>query len=104
MPDHALFRASRPAAASRPAIRFHEMPSANRSAGDRDDRRWLVQERPHGAYLRQFTIGNDVDAEGINASYDGGVLSVVIPIAERAKPRKITVESASDPARKSVTA
>ena len=77
---------------------------AHRSACDRDDRRWLVQERPHGAYLRQFTIGNDVDADGINATYDGGVLTVVIPIAERAKPRKIAVESATDESRKPVAA
>lgn len=77
---------------------------AHRSAGNRDDRRWLVQERPHGSYLRQFTIGNDVDADGIDATYDGGVLSVVIPIAERAKPRKIAVGSATDASRKSVTA
>jgi HSP20 family protein len=66
---------------------------AVRSAADRDGARWLAQERPYGAYLRQFTIGDDVDPEGITASYDNGVLSVIIPIAERAKPRKISVES-----------
>ncbi|MGO4301390.1 Hsp20/alpha crystallin family protein [Leifsonia sp. RAF41] len=66
---------------------------AVRSAADRDGARWLAQERPYGAYLRQFTIGDDVDPDGITASYDNGVLSVMIPIAERAKPRKIAVES-----------
>jgi len=66
---------------------------AVRSAADRDGARWLAQERPYGAYLRQFTIGDDVDSDGITASYDNGVLSVMIPIAERAKPRKIAVES-----------
>ncbi|WP_441788349.1 Hsp20/alpha crystallin family protein [Leifsonia sp. 2MCAF36] len=66
---------------------------AVRSAADRDGARWLAQERPYGAYMRQFTIGDDVDPDGITASYDNGVLSVMIPVAERAKPRKIAVES-----------
>jgi HSP20 family protein len=66
---------------------------AVRSGADRDGARWLAQERPYGAYMRQFTIGDDVDPDGITASYDNGVLSVMIPVAERAKPRKITVES-----------
>jgi HSP20 family protein len=67
---------------------------AQRSVADRDGSRWLVQERPSGAYMRQFTIGDDVDTDRISASYDNGVLSVIIPVAERAKPRKITVDSA----------
>ncbi len=66
---------------------------AVRTAADRDSARWLAQERPYGAYMRQFTIGDDVDPDGITASYDNGVLSVMIPVAERAKPRKIAVES-----------
>ena len=77
---------------------------AQRSAASRENSRWLLQERPFGAYLRQFTIGEDVEADGISASYDNGVLSVVIPIAERAKPRKITVESAADSGRRAVSA
>ena len=77
---------------------------AVRSAADRDGARWLAQERPYGAYLRQFTIGDDVDPDGITASYDNGVLSVVIPIAERAKPRKISVESMRDSGARAVTA
>ncbi|WP_353988796.1 Hsp20/alpha crystallin family protein [Ruicaihuangia caeni] len=76
---------------------------AERTAAAREGARWLTQERPFGSYMRQFTIGDDVDVEGISASYDNGVLSVVIPIAERARPRKITVESASK-SNKAVTA
>ncbi|MDI2098442.1 Hsp20/alpha crystallin family protein [Ruicaihuangia caeni] len=76
---------------------------AERTAATREGARWLTQERPFGSYMRQFTIGDDVDVEGISASYDNGVLSVVIPIAERARPRKITVESASK-SNKAVTA
>jgi HSP20 family protein len=77
---------------------------AQRSAGDRENARWLAQERPFGSYLRQFSIGDDVNAEGISASYDNGVLSVVIPVAERAKPRKITVGSARADQHKAVAA
>jgi HSP20 family protein len=76
---------------------------AQRSAGDHSNSRWLLQERPFGGYLRQFTIGDDVDTDAITASYDNGVLSVLIPIAERAKPRKVDVESAGS-GRKAVTA
>jgi HSP20 family protein len=77
---------------------------AQRSRDDRENARWLTQERPFGSYLRQFSIGDDVSADNISASYDNGVLSVVIPIAERAKPRKITVDSVSGRDQKAVSA
>jgi HSP20 family protein len=77
---------------------------AQRSAANRENARWLAQERPFGMYMRQFSIGDDVNAEGISASYDNGVLSVVIPVAERAKPRKIAVESAAESGQKAVAA
>lgn len=76
---------------------------AQRSAGNRETTRWLAQERPFGSYMRQFSIGDDVNPEGISATYDNGVLSVVVPIAERAKPRKISVASASEDAQKAMT-
>ncbi|CAN5146273.1 Hsp20/alpha crystallin family protein [soil metagenome] len=64
---------------------------AQRTAASHDGVRWMAQERPHGTYLRQFSLGEGVDREGITASYDNGVLSVVIPVSEKAKPRKIEV-------------
>lgn len=67
---------------------------AKREMSKKDEARWLVQERPFGGYQRQFTIGDDVDTDNIRAVYDNGVLEVIIPIAERSKPRKVTVESA----------
>jgi len=66
---------------------------AQRTAGSADGAKWLTQERPAGTYLRQFSIGEGVDTAGISASYDNGVLSVVVPVSERAKPRKIQVQS-----------
>jgi HSP20 family protein len=64
---------------------------AERTEGIHDSVKWLSQERPYGSYLRQFSLGDGADAAKISASYDNGVLTVMIPIAERAKPRKIEI-------------
>ncbi len=69
---------------------------AQRTAGSVQGVKWLAQERPAGSYLRQFSIGEGVDTSAISARYDNGVLSVIIPVSERAKPRKIEVQAASD--------
>jgi len=69
---------------------------AERTAGSEDGVKWLSQERPYGSYLRQFSLGEGVDAAGISAHYDNGVLSVVIPMGEKAKPRKIEVASSRE--------
>lgn len=66
---------------------------AQRTADSREGVRWLARERGAGQFLRQFTLGEGVDLDGISASYESGVLSVIIPVSERAKPRKIEVES-----------
>ena len=65
--------------------------------------KWLAHERPYGSYMRQFTLGDGVDAERITANYEHGVLSIIVPMAERAKPRKIQVGAAGSD-RKEVTA
>lgn len=57
----------------------------------REEVKWLAHERPYGSYMRQFTLGDGVDVEKITANYEHGVLSVIVPMAERAKPRKIAV-------------
>lgn len=65
---------------------------AERTIGAVDGAQWLAQERPAGRYIRQLGLGNDVDLDHIKADYQHGVLMLTIPIAERAKPRKIAVE------------
>ncbi|ADB31005.1 heat shock protein Hsp20 [Kribbella flavida DSM 17836] len=50
-----------------------------------------VGERPLGVFSRQLVLGDNLDADGIQARYDNGVLTVRIPVAAQAKPRKITV-------------
>lgn len=69
---------------------------AQRTADSRDGVRWLTRERGSGSFLRQFTLGDGVDLDAISASYESGVLSVIIPVSERAKPRKIEVESSDN--------
>ncbi|TDX02552.1 Hsp20/alpha crystallin family protein [Kribbella sp. VKM Ac-2566] len=50
-----------------------------------------VSERPLGVFSRQLFLGDTLDADRIEASYDAGVLTLKIPIAEKAKPRKIAI-------------
>jgi HSP20 family protein len=50
-----------------------------------------VSERPLGVYSRQLFLGDTLDTENIHADYDAGVLTLRIPVAERAKPRKIEI-------------
>ena len=57
---------------------------------------WLGSERFAGHYQRQLTLGEDFDASGIEATYDNGVLTVTIPVAEKAKPRRIQVSTATE--------
>ena len=64
---------------------------AQRTPDSREGSKWLAQERPHGSYLRQFSLGEGVDVEEISAVYDNGVLNVILPVSEKARPRKVTV-------------
>ena len=50
-----------------------------------------LSERSLGVFSRQLFLGDALDTSGIQASYDNGVLVLRIPVAEQAKPRKITV-------------
>jgi len=55
-----------------------------------------VAERPLGVFSRQLFLGEALDTEHISASYEGGVLTLRIPVAEQAKPRKIVVGGAEE--------
>src|SRR3954462_7761283 len=57
----------------------------------------LASERPRGVFSRQLVLGDNLDLEKIEAHYDGGVLRLLVPVAERAKPRKIEIESTQQP-------
>ena len=55
----------------------------------------LASERPRGVFSRQLVLGDNLDLEHIEAAYESGVLRLTVPVAERAKPRKIEI-SGSD--------
>jgi HSP20 family protein len=55
----------------------------------------LASERPRGVFSRQLVLGDNLDLDRIEAAYDGGVLRLSVPVAEKAKPRKIEI-SGSD--------
>ena len=56
-----------------------------------DGAEWLAAERPRGRVTRQLILGEGLDTERIEASYDLGVLTLTIPMAEQAKARKVAV-------------
>ncbi|MEE4595576.1 Hsp20/alpha crystallin family protein [Streptomyces sp. DSM 41524] len=51
----------------------------------------IASERPSGLHTRQLILGDTLDTERIDASYDAGVLTLRLPVSEKAKPRKIKV-------------
>jgi len=56
----------------------------------------IVAERPQGSYARQVFLGDALDAERVQASCQLGVLTLTIPVAEAAKPRRVPVGGAQD--------
>jgi len=64
---------------------------AERTPRTDPDVQWLARERPSGTYARQLTVGRGLALDRISASYEDGVLSLTIPVAEEARPRRIEV-------------
>jgi HSP20 family protein len=62
-----------------------------------DDVELQVAERPRGVFSRQLFLGDTLDADRIEAHYDAGVLTLRLPIAEKAKPRKIEITGGNEP-------
>ncbi|MEV4647208.1 Hsp20/alpha crystallin family protein [Saccharopolyspora sp. NPDC049357] len=58
---------------------------------------YVVAERPTGTFARQLQLGGALDADRIQAEYRNGVLTVRIPVAEQAKPRRISVDRGDEP-------
>jgi HSP20 family protein len=53
----------------------------------------IVSERPQGRFTRELRLGTLIDSESIGASYEGGVLTLTLPVSERARPRKVEIRS-----------
>jgi HSP20 family protein len=64
---------------------------AERRRNDPEGAGYLVSERPSGTYSRQLVLGDGLAVDNIRADYSDGVLTLTIPVAEQAKPRKIEV-------------
>jgi HSP20 family protein len=73
---------------------------AERSLPVHEGAQYQVSERPRGVFSRQLFLGDTLDVEHIEASYDAGVLTLRIPVAEQTKPRKIAITNASSETRK----
>ncbi|MGK2887303.1 MAG: Hsp20/alpha crystallin family protein [Rhodococcus sp. (in: high G+C Gram-positive bacteria)] len=78
--------------------------TAHRTAPGSEGVQWLSSERFAGTYRRQLSLGEGVDPDRISASYDNGVLSVTIPLAERAKPRRVDIALADDKGTRTIEA
>jgi HSP20 family protein len=65
---------------------------AERQRAEAEGVEMLVAERPHGTFSRQLFLGETLDADRIAAHYGEGVLTLRIPIAERAKPRRVAID------------
>ena len=65
--------------------------SAERTWAPAEGAEVLVRERSQGAVTRQVTLGESLDTDRLDASYDAGVLTLSIPVAEQAKPRKVEI-------------
>ncbi|MCU1441205.1 MAG: heat-shock protein Hsp20 [Rhodoglobus sp.] len=66
---------------------------AERTPRSQEGVKWLAHERPSGSFLRQLNLGEGIATDNISANYNNGVLSVMIPVSERAKPRKVEITS-----------
>ena len=64
----------------------------------------LASERPTGLFSRQLVLGENLDLERLEAHYEDGVLRLTVPVAERAKPRKVQVTRAQRDEQSAITA
>ena len=75
-----------------------------RPTGEAEHVEMQVAERPLGVFSRQLFLGETLDADRIEAGYEAGVLTLRIPIAEKAKPRKIAISAGDDAQAKQIDA
>ena len=68
------------------------------------DSEMLASERPRGVFSRQLVLGDNLDLDRIAAGYEAGVLRLEVPVAEKAKPRRIQVGASTSDAREAIEA
>jgi HSP20 family protein len=64
---------------------------AARTSGSENAEEIAVAERPHGEFTRQLVLGEGLDTNNVQASYDAGVLHLTIPLAQQAQPRRVSI-------------
>jgi|SRR5690242_16563296 HSP20 family protein len=67
--------------------------TAERRRQPREGAESVINERPSGTFSRQLFLGDTLDPDHLEASYEAGVLTLRIPVAEQAKPRKISISA-----------
>jgi len=67
--------------------------SAQRSWTPGDEDQVIASERPQGSFTRQLFLGEALDADGVTARYEQGVLAVTMPVSERVRPRRVEVNA-----------
>jgi HSP20 family protein len=70
--------------------------SAERKWQPKEGEQVVATERPQGTFTRQLFLGEGLDNDHIAANYDNGVLTVKVPVAEGAKPRKVEITAAEN--------
>jgi len=70
--------------------------SAERRFESEEDDQVVIRERPQGQFTRQLLLGESLDVDRIEANYENGVLTLSIPVAEQAKPRRISVGNSGE--------
>ncbi len=65
--------------------------TAERHGDRKEGDQQVVAERPYGTFTRQLFLGESLDADQVDANYESGVLTLTIPVAQQAKPRKLQV-------------
>ena len=73
--------------------------SAERQWQRTEDQQVVANERPQGSFSRQLFLGEGLDAGRIEARYENGVLTVALPVAEQAKPRKVEITTGNGKAK-----
>ena len=64
----------------------------------------LASERPRGRFSRQLVLGDNLELDRIEAGYEDGVVRLTVPVAEKAKPRKIQLQNTNDSERSAIEA
>src|ERR671917_458909 len=77
---------------------------AERSQANNNDSEMIAAERPRGVFSRQIILGDNLNLDAVEATYNDGVLHLTVPVAEKAKPRKISIASSGSDESKVITA